>query len=39
MMRVGFTASTMANYQVRPDPKMQFSFNPRGAVGNVTFSF
>jgi tetratricopeptide (TPR) repeat protein len=39
MMRVGFSASTMANYQVRPDPKMQFSFNPRGAVGNVTLSF
>jgi hypothetical protein len=38
IMRVGFTASTMANYQVRPNPQFQ-SFNPRGAIGNLTFSF
>jgi hypothetical protein len=39
MMRVGFNTSTMANYQIRPSPGTIMSFNPRGLIGNLSFTF
>ena len=39
IMRVGFSTSTMANFQVRPLPQQQLSYNRRAAIGNLTFSF
>jgi tetratricopeptide (TPR) repeat protein len=39
IMRVGFSTSTMANFQVRPMPGTQLSYTDRAAIGNLSFSF
>jgi hypothetical protein len=39
MMRIGFSASTMANFQVRPNPGTTLSMTGRGAVGSLSFAF